>query len=151
MTNLETDFTANRTTSGGAAREKMVTTPLADWNAHIEKLLAEDQPDQALPAIRTILRRLPQHLTSYQRLLEVAWRLGRWEEGHDWGSRLLRADPGNARAWRALAMAVEKRGDRQRARAIWQRAFESDPYEPEVRTGIYRTGLQESGLYEARP
>jgi predicted Zn-dependent protease len=96
VTNLEAHITAG---------EKTVSTPLAHWNARIEALLAEDRAPEALPAIRTVLRRLPQHLTTYQRLLEVAWRMGRWEEGHDWGSRLLRADPGNARAWRALRRA----------------------------------------------
>lgn len=138
MTNLEAPITAGRRSSA-----KTIPTPLAGWNAHIEALLADDRAAEALPAIRTILRQLPQHLTSYQRLLEVAWRMGRWEEGHDWGARLLRADPGNARAWRAMAMAVEKQGNREEARAIWQRAFESDPYEPDVRTGIYRTGLHD--------
>lgn len=124
--------------------DNTVVTPLLHWNQRIEALLAEQRAAEALPAIRTVLKRLPQHLTTYQRLLEAAWQMQRWEEGYDWGSRLLRADPGNARAWRALAMAVEKRGDRAQARAIWQRAFESDPYEPEVRTGIFRTGLHES-------
>lgn len=116
-------------------------TTLADWSAVVERHLQADEPDKAAAAAGIILRRLPRHLPTYQRLLRAAWLLKRWEEGEEWGRRLLRADPGNALAWRALAMAAEQRGQRAEAHALWQRGFEADPYEPEIRAGLSRTTL----------
>jgi tetratricopeptide (TPR) repeat protein len=99
----------------------------------------------AAALVGVILRRLPRHLPSYQRLLRAAWLLKRWDEGEDWGRRLLRADPANALAWRALARAAEQRNQRAQAQAAWQRAFESEPYEPEIRSGLSRTTLHPLG------
>ena len=77
----------------------------------------------------------------YNRLLALTWTLKRWDEGDDWGRRLLQADPGNALAWRSLAIAAEYRGQRGQANAIWQRAYEMSPYDPEIRDGLSRTNL----------
>ena len=118
---------------------------LADWSAAIETALQEDQPLRAAAIAQVILRRLPRHLATYQRLLRAAWRLKRWAEGEEWARRLLRADPGNALAWRALARAAEERSERANAHATWQRAFEADPYEPEIRRGLSRTTLRATG------
>jgi tetratricopeptide (TPR) repeat protein len=118
-----------------------VSTLLADWSTAIEWYLQNDDPDKAVAAAQVILKRLPRHLPTYQRLLRAAWVLKRWDEGEDWGRRLLRADPGNALAWRALAMAAEQHSQRTPAHAMWQRAFEADPYEPEIRAGLSRTAL----------
>ena len=74
-----------------------------------------------------VLRELPRHLATYQRLLRMAWALKRWDEGEDWARRLLQADPGNTLAWRSLARAVEQSGRRGQAHAMWQRAFEMAP------------------------
>ena len=38
-------------------------------------------------------------------------------------------------------MASEQRSERSRSHARWQRAFESDPYEPEIRAGLVRTSV----------
>ncbi|MGL4649313.1 MAG: hypothetical protein ACRC1H_07880 [Caldilineaceae bacterium] len=114
---------------------------LHTWNLAIERALREERPADAVRLAHPVLRQLPRHLATYYRLIRAAWMLRRWDEGDAWGRRLLRADPGNALAWRAVAMAVEQRGERGRAAARWQRAFECDPYEPEVRAGLVRTSL----------
>jgi tetratricopeptide (TPR) repeat protein len=108
----------------------------------MEAALQADEPLQAAAIAQIVLRRLPRHLATYQRLLRAAWRLKRWAEGEEWARRLLRADPGNPLAWRALAMAAERRSQRANAHAAWQRAFEADPYEPEIRRGLSRTTLR---------
>jgi len=119
-----------------------IATPLADWNVAIERYLQDENPRQAAALAQVVLRHLPRHLPTYQRLLRAAWLLKRWDEGADWGQRLLRADPGNALAWRALAMAAEQRNQRAQAHAIWQRAFEAAPYDPEIRSGLQRTSVR---------
>jgi tetratricopeptide (TPR) repeat protein len=119
----------------------MTTTVLADWAVAIEDRLAAADLATAAALAQVVLRKLPRHLATYQRLLEAAWRQRRWDEGEDWGRRLLQADPTNALAWRGLAMAAEQRGDRAQAHAIWQRAFECAPYDPDIRAGLSRTTL----------
>jgi len=119
----------------------MTTTILADWAIAMEEQLIVGDLAAATTLAKAILRKLPRHLATYQRLIEVAWQLRRWEEGELWGRRLLQADPANHLAWRALAMAAEQRGERAQAHAIWQRAFEMAPYDPEIRTGLSRTTL----------
>ena len=124
------------------AGASVVSTSLADWHAAIQRALQATNANRVGALAQVILRRLPRHLATYQQLLHTTWLLRRWEEGEDWGRRLLRADPGNALAWRALAMAAEQRGQRGRANATWQRAFEAHPYEPEIRAGLSRTMLR---------
>lgn len=119
------------------------TYSLTSWGKRIDQLLDTEQPEDALRLIRIVLHQLPRHLPTYQRLLQVIWQLRRWDEGINWGMRLLRADPGNPVAWSAVAMGVEQQGDRVQARSIWQRAFEADPYQPEIRAGLSRTTLRE--------
>jgi len=119
---------------------------LQTWNRAMEQALREERPADAVRLAHPVLRQLPRHLATYYRLIRAAWMLRRWEEGENWGRRLLRADPSNALAWRAVAMAVEQRGERARACARWQRAFECDPYEPEIRAGVVRTSLNSSRL-----
>lgn len=121
--------------------EALIDTLLADWNAAMERALQEENPLRVVALAQLVLRKLPKHLATYQRLLRATWMLKHWAEGEDWAQRLLRADPGNALAWRALAMAAEQRGQRAQAHAIWQRAFEADPYDPEIRAGLSRTSL----------
>jgi tetratricopeptide (TPR) repeat protein len=133
----------NNSTSTAEPATAVLT--LAECSAAAEAALAANEPDQAATLTQIILRRLPRHLLSYGRLLRAAWQLKRWDEGEDWGRRLLRADPGNGAAWRALARAAEGRKQRAAARAAWQRAFESDPYEPEIRSGLSRTTLGTTG------
>ena len=94
---------------------------------------------------KTILLRLPRHLPTYQRLLQIAWTLKNWPEGEDWARRLLQADPGNALAWRSLAQAVAHKGLRSAAWAMWKRAFEADPYDPEIRSGLSGASLTRQG------
>lgn len=118
-----------------------IDTLLADWNAAMERALQEENPLRVVALAQLVLRKLPKHLATYQRLLRATWLLKHWAEGEDWAQRLLRADPGNALAWRALAMAAEQRDQRAQAHAIWQRAFEADPYDPEIRAGLSRTSL----------
>ncbi len=120
----------------------MATTILADWSVAIEQQIAINELETATLLARVVLRHHPRHLATYQRILRIAWQLERWEEGEEWGRRLLRADPGNALAWRALAMAAEQRGERAQAHATWQRAFEAAPYDPQIRAGLGRTTLR---------
>lgn len=128
---------------------RMPATILADWSVAIEQCLETNRPAEAAALAQVVLRKLPRHLPTYQRLLQAAWQLRRWDEGEEWGRRLLRADPGNALAWRALAMAAEQREQRSEAHAIWQRALEAAPYAPELRAGLVRTSLRPLG--EAAP
>ncbi len=114
---------------------------LGTWTIAMERALREERPADTVKLAHVILRQLPRHLGTYQRLIRAAWQLQRWDEGDAWGRRLLRADPANAIAWRAVAMAAEQRGDRARAHARWQRAFECDPYDPEIRAGLVRTSV----------
>jgi tetratricopeptide (TPR) repeat protein len=114
---------------------------LGTWSAAMQRALNEDRPGDAVLLSHVVLRQLPRHLATYLRLIRAAWMLRRWEEGDSWGRRLLRADPSNALAWRAVAMASEQRSERSRSHARWQRAFESDPYEPEIRAGLVRTSV----------
>jgi tetratricopeptide (TPR) repeat protein len=120
----------------------LISTTLTEWSRQIAARLQADDPLGAVKLAQVILKSLPRHLLTYEQLLQVAWRLKRWEEGEDWGRRLLRADPGNALAWRALAQAAEHRGQRAQAHATWQRAFEAAPYSPEIRAGLSRTALR---------
>lgn len=129
----------NQSTSADAPTT--VATALTDWGYAIERALHAAEPLRAVVMAQVILKRLPRHLPTYQRLLGAAWQLKRWNEGEDWGRRLLRADPTNGLAWRALATAAEQRSQRAQAYATWQRAFETDPYDPEIRAGISRTAL----------
>jgi tetratricopeptide (TPR) repeat protein len=109
----------------------------------MDRALARGEAEAAAQMAQVVLRRLPRHLATYQRLLLAAWALKRWEEGEDWARRLLQADPGNALAWRSLARAAEARGQRGQANAIWRRAFEMSPYDPEIRAGLARTSLDD--------
>lgn len=121
-----------------------VSSVLADWHVAMEQQLQAENPTAVATLAQVVLRRLPRHVATYQRLLQAAWLLQRWEEGEEWAKRLLRADPGNALAWRALAMVAEQRGQRAHAHATWQRAFEAAPYEPTIRAGLSRTTLRPS-------
>ena len=122
-------------------RGEQVQTPLAAWTTAIDRALAYGETEMAARLARVALRRLPRYLALYSRLLEIAWRTRRWDEGEEWGRRLLQADPGNALAWRALAQAAEQRNRRAQAQTIWQRAFEVSPYDAEIRAGLSRTSL----------
>lgn len=115
---------------------------LADWHVAMEQQLQAGNPTAVVALAQVVLKRLPRHLPTYQRLVRAAWALQRWDEGEDWAKRLLRADPGNALAWRALAAAAEQRGQRAQAHATWQRALEADPYAPSIRAGLSRTTLR---------
>lgn len=117
------------------------TTLLSEWLRLIDHFLTKEQYKDALAPIRLILGHRPRHLATYERLLHVAWQLQLWDEGTSWGGRLLAADPGNALAWRSLAMGMEQNGNRAKAHAVWQRAFEASPYDPHVRAGLNRTTL----------
>lgn len=118
-------------------------TPLADWNRAIDRALARGAMDDGARMAQVILRYMPRHLATYQRLLHITWALKRWDEGEDWARRLLQADPGNPWAWQALAAAAEQRGQRAQAHAMWQRAFEMRPYAPDIRAGLARTSLDD--------
>jgi tetratricopeptide (TPR) repeat protein len=117
------------------------TIELAQLSQAMEAKLQADQPEAAAALARIVLLRLPRHLPTYQRLLRATWALKRTPEGEDWARRLLQADPANALAWRSLAYAVEQKGMRNSARAMWKRAFEAAPYHPDIRSGLSRTSL----------
>jgi tetratricopeptide (TPR) repeat protein len=105
---------------------------LHTWSRAIDKALREERAADAVRLAHPVLRQLPRHLATYMRLIRAAWLMRRWDEGDAWGRRLLRADPANPLAWRAVAMAVEQQGERARACARWQR---------EIRAGLVRTSI----------
>lgn len=118
-----------------------ITTSLAEWNRALEDAIQNEDIQRALRLAKAVLQVLPRHLATYQRLLRALWSLGYWGEGAEWGRRLLQADPTNALAWRAMGRAAEQSGNRQEANTIFHRAFECDPYEPEIRAALRRTSL----------
>ncbi len=120
------------------------TIELAQLSLEMEERLQAGKPEEAAALARVVLVRLPRHLATYQRLLRAAWMLKRHQEGEDRARRLLQADPGNALAWRSLAYAVEQKDMRNAARSMWKRAFEADPYQPDIRAGLSRTSLDRS-------
>ena len=124
--------------------EKIVE--LARLSQAIETQLRANQAEYAGALARIVLVRLPRHLATYQRLLRASWMLKRWQEGEDWARRLLQADPSNALAWRSLAYAVEQKGMRTAAHAMWMRAFEADPYDPDIRSGLTRTSVERTPI-----
>jgi tetratricopeptide (TPR) repeat protein len=120
---------------------ELVNTRLSDWGRTMDEHLRRGEAEAVAPLAQVVLRRLPRHLPTYARLLEAFWQLRRWDEGEEWGRRLLQADPYHGNAWRAVAQAAEQRGDRAVAQPIWRRAFEVDPYQPDIRAGLTRTTL----------
>ncbi len=115
---------------------------LAGCRRAMRYVLRNDRPSDITALAQVVLRQMPRHLDTYQWLLRAAWRLKHWDEGEEWGRRLLQADPNNALAWRAVARGVEERGQRAKSHAIWQRAFEVAPFDPDVRSGLSRTNLE---------
>ena len=130
----------------GAPAAGATTVDLAFLNQAIDQHLAAGRPEEAAAVARLVLLRLPRHLPTYQRLIRATWLLKHWQEGEDWARRLLQADPGNPLAWRSLAYAVEQKGMRTTAQAMWMRAFEQAPYDPDIRGGLRRTSLDDPGV-----
>jgi len=97
---------------------------LAALSRAMQARLKAGEPEAAAALAQVILLRYPRHLATYERLIQAAWMLQRWQEGEDWARRLLQADPGNAVAWRSLAFAVEQKGMLATARSVWRRAFQ---------------------------
>jgi len=122
-----------------------VAVELARLGQAIDAHSAGGDYSAAAALARAILLRLPRHLPTYQRLIQLAWTLKQWPEGEDWARRLLQADPGSALAWRSLAQAVAHKGLRSAAWAMWKRAFEADPYDPEIRSGLSGASLTPQG------
>lgn len=116
-------------------------TPLSAWGKAMDRALRLEQPAAMLKMAQVVLQRLPRHLATYQRVLDACWQRRAWAEGETWGRRLLQADPGNVKAWRALARSAEHRGNRAQAEAWWQRAFEHAPFDADVRVGLARTRM----------
>lgn len=126
---------------GGSNAPGETVVELAVVSSAMEQRLAAGDPEKAAVLARVVLSHFPRHLATYERLIRVAWVLRRWQEGEEWARRLLQADPGNAVAWRALAFAVEQKGMLAAARAMWRRAFQSHPYDPDIRSGLLRTSV----------
>ncbi|MBV7337090.1 hypothetical protein KFU94_54460 [Chloroflexi bacterium TSY] len=131
-----------------AESRELVRTPLSHWSEFLATLFEEGQTRNLFDVAKVVLKRLPQHLPTYQLLLQAALQLKHWEEAADWGTRLLRADPSNELAWQAVALKTEEQGEREQARAIWLRAFEANPYAPDIRAGLSRTTLSETKQLE---
>lgn len=119
------------------AGETVVELAALSWAMQAQ--LTAGRPEAAATLAQVILLRYPRHLATYERLIQAAWMLQRWQESEDWARRLLQADPGNAVAWRSLAFAVEQKGLLTTARLIWRRAFQCHPYDPDIRSGLMRT------------
>jgi len=116
-------------------------TALGDWGRAMDQALDSQTPEAVAPLAQVILARLPRHLPTYERLLRALWSLKHWQEGDEWGRRLLQADPSNPLAWRAVARAAEERHERAQANMIWRRAFEVSPYAADIRAGLARTSI----------
>ena len=114
---------------------------LAAMSRVMAALLADGRPKETATLANVVLKQLPRHLASYEKLLEATWQLRAWSEGEELGRRLLQADPCSPLAWRSVARGVEERGERGQARAIWLRAFEASPYNADIRAGLARTSL----------
>ena len=121
-------------------------TALTEWGIAIDRALYANHPQAAATAARVVLHHLPQHLPTYRRLLQAAWAIRAWQDGAQWGQRLLRADPTSPLAWRAIARAAEDAEDRVQAQAAWQRGFEVAPYNADIRAGLSRTSLERSDV-----
>ncbi len=133
-------------------RSPAINTQLSHWNDVIDRCLAADRPDEAVPLIRVILKSLPRHLPTYFRFLQVIWLMRRWSEGQDWALRLLSADPGSELAWAVLAREAEAGGNLTKAQRFWTLALENAPYNRPIRQGLSRTLLrQKRPLMLTRP
>ncbi|NJN81719.1 MAG: hypothetical protein HC802_05115 [Caldilineaceae bacterium] len=100
--------------TGDGAKKTNIQSQLTDWNIAIEDLLEANQAEMAAALATVILRKLPRHLPTYQRLLRATWLLKRWDEGRRLGAQAASGRPqqpaGVARrgacsraAWRASA------------------------------------------------
>lgn len=114
---------------------------LTTWRETGERLLALNQPAEAISLLYVILQHLPRYLPAYVQMLQALWLLRRWDEGRMWALRLLRADPTQELAWATLANAAEDAGKPVQARRYWLFAFEQAPYNRPIRGGVVRTAL----------
>ncbi len=123
---------------------------LSAWGKAIDTALDEGEIQTAVGLAHLLLRKQPRHLATYERIIHLCWTARRWEEGREWGLRLLRGDPSNVLGWGILAIAGEKRAERSgrtqtegvaAAHGLWQRALALDPYNAEVRAGWSRTAI----------
>ena len=122
---------------------------LSVWGKAIDTALDEGEIQTAVDLAQLLLRKQPRHLATYERIIHLCWTARRWEEGREWGLRLLRGDPSNVLGWGILALSAEKRAekrakragqtDRSTAHGLWDRALALDPYNAEVRAGWHRT------------
>ncbi len=122
---------------------------LSAWGKAIDTALDEGEIQQAVALAHLLLRKQPRHLVTYERIIHLCWTARRWEEGREWGLRLLRGDPSNVLGWGILALGAEKRAEKQAERGgqadlstahgLWDRALALDPYNAEVRAGWQRT------------
>ncbi len=129
-----------------------IATQLSHWNEVIDRRLAANRPEEAVPLIRVVLKSLPRHLPTYFRFLQVIWLTRRWHEGTDWALRLLNADPGSELAWSVLAREAEADGNLTKAQRFWTLALENAPYNTPIRQGLSRTLLrQKRPLMLTRP
>lgn len=124
-----------------ATPERTETLSLAACNRAMTNALLAGRPAEVAPIAQVVLRRLPRHLATYGQLLQAMWVLKEWDEGEEWGRRLLQADANNALAWRAVARGAEERGERAQSHAVWLRAFEVSPNDTTIRAGLARTSL----------
>jgi tetratricopeptide (TPR) repeat protein len=127
------------------------STSLLDWGQAMDRALRLGQPQRVPELAQVVFHRLPRHLATYARLLDAWWEMGAWAEGATWARRLLQADPGNAKAWRALARHAENRGERALAESMWQRTFEHAPFDADARAGLARTSLDRADPLRLNP
>ncbi len=126
----------------------LVATSLASFSRAIDVAVERGDHSNAIRMSQAVLAQLPRHLPTYVRVLQIYWQMERWDDGEVWARRLLQADPANAYAWRALAMAAEDREERAQSNVIWRRAFEMDPYHPDIRAGLYRTSIDTPNILD---
>ncbi len=122
---------------------------LSAWGKAIDTALDEGEIQTAVGLAHLLLRKQPRHLVTYERIIHLCWTARRWEEGREWGLRLLRGDPSNVLGWGILALGAEKRTETRAdrggqagesaAHSLWDRALALDPYNAEVRAGWSRT------------
>ncbi|MCS7316620.1 MAG: tetratricopeptide repeat protein, partial [Bryobacteraceae bacterium] len=106
---------------------------LRAYREQAAELIESGQPQAALRIAQQILRLFPQSLHGHCLLGRALLGLGRFDEAAEAFHWVLAADPENVEASLGLAVVYQKSGDRQRAIAQLQYAFELFPAEESLR------------------
>lgn len=108
----------------------MSTIPLAEAVTRVETALEEGRLEDARQLIE-VIRRVAPEAVSIQRLWgELLLRQGELVAAEEILGRVVQVNPEDARAWGLLAESLRTRGEREKARALLQVAWECAPWQP---------------------